>query len=369
LNKNNHFIEDIKITKFKCFNDFEASNLKRVNLIGGENNIGKTAFMEAMYLYVSENMVMTYQRLLTLKTYRDMQTILLSNEKDEDILKSLILEHQDICIGLEDRLNYVQEDFLEGDLISSHQSISIFKINKNEDTGLFSSIVKSELIFHKYFARFDNDGEEYRRYEESSKKYSLSQLIKILHSSMPNVRYSTSRAFIGANLNDNNLLEKIIGDLKLNNNYNALNTHLKSLFDIENIDFINKVPMVKIHDKYHKLTTLGDGVKSIIFYLGSLLTLKDNYIFIDEIENGIHYSKLDDIWELILTISKEQNIQIFATTHSKECIESYARVFTKLKDEDVNFLTLYKNEDNVLRSISLGYEKIQNSIKIKLDNR
>jgi len=36
----------------KCFQDFKASGFKRVNLIGGKNNIGKTAFLEACYINV-----------------------------------------------------------------------------------------------------------------------------------------------------------------------------------------------------------------------------------------------------------------------------------------------------------------------------
>jgi len=48
---NNDFIKKIQIYKYKCFENFEADGFKRVNLIGGKNNIGKTAFLEACYLY------------------------------------------------------------------------------------------------------------------------------------------------------------------------------------------------------------------------------------------------------------------------------------------------------------------------------
>ena len=49
---NEHFLTEIEIKQFKCFTDFKASGFKRVNLIGGKNNIGKTAFMEACYINV-----------------------------------------------------------------------------------------------------------------------------------------------------------------------------------------------------------------------------------------------------------------------------------------------------------------------------
>jgi AAA15 family ATPase/GTPase len=50
---NEHFLTEIEIKQFKCFADFKASGFKRVNLIGGKNNIGKTAFMEACYINVN----------------------------------------------------------------------------------------------------------------------------------------------------------------------------------------------------------------------------------------------------------------------------------------------------------------------------
>ena len=45
-----HFIKNIEIKNFKCFEDFKAEGFGRVNLIGGKNNVGKTAFMEACFL-------------------------------------------------------------------------------------------------------------------------------------------------------------------------------------------------------------------------------------------------------------------------------------------------------------------------------
>lgn len=45
-----HFLEWITVEEFKCFSNFHAEGFKRVNLIGGKNNVGKTALMEAMYI-------------------------------------------------------------------------------------------------------------------------------------------------------------------------------------------------------------------------------------------------------------------------------------------------------------------------------
>jgi len=50
-----HFIKEIEIKNFKCFEDFKAEGFGRVNLIGGKNNVGKTAFMEASCINIYAN--------------------------------------------------------------------------------------------------------------------------------------------------------------------------------------------------------------------------------------------------------------------------------------------------------------------------
>lgn len=37
---------------FRCFRDLQVKGLRRVNLIAGENNVGKSALLEALYLHV-----------------------------------------------------------------------------------------------------------------------------------------------------------------------------------------------------------------------------------------------------------------------------------------------------------------------------
>jgi len=364
--KENHFIKNIEIKNFKCFEDFKAEGFGRVNLIGGKNNVGKTAFMEALYLYNTNKMSDVYKKLLVLKTYRNMQEILLSNNKDEDNLRTLILENDNINIGVERRIELdITHDDNMNNVFEKYYLTNILKIEKNKDTGLFSFRTKDKEIFVTMRIDVDRDedsktfGEAEEYTTTDNKEVSLSNIINKLNSSMSQTKYRTSKVFIGTNLNDNELLDNIIGDLKLNGKYNDLNKYLHQLFGIESIDFIHKKPIIKIEGKHQELSALGEGIKSIIFYLGSLLTLKEKYIFIDEIENGIHYTKLDEVWKLILEISKQQNVQVFATTHSKECIESYARVAKQLEDKEITFIKMTQLKDAKIMAGVRDYDMLQ----------
>ena len=68
-------------------------------------------------------------------------------------------------------------------------------------------------------------------------------------------------------------------------------------------------------------------------------------MFIDEIENGIHFTNYKKLWKIIFEASKLANCQIFITTHSKECIEVFNDV--NINNEG-NYLEFYRNQKNNL---------------------
>ena len=47
---------------------------------------------------------------------------------------------------------------------------------------------------------------------------------------------------------------------------------------------------------------------------------REGMILIDEVENGFHYTVLPEVWRNLYKLSKDFNVQIFATTHSRKCI-------------------------------------------------
>ncbi|GGA30030.1 ATP/GTP-binding protein [Okeania sp. KiyG1] len=47
----------ITVKNFRCFEEITIDNIERVNLIGGINNVGKTALLEAIFLLTSLNSI------------------------------------------------------------------------------------------------------------------------------------------------------------------------------------------------------------------------------------------------------------------------------------------------------------------------
>ena len=70
------------------------------------------------------------------------------------------------------------------------------------------------------------------------------------------------------------------------------------------------------------LHDLGGGVVRLYRLLLSFFTCSDGILLADEIENGIHYSGLNEVWIRVRQWMREWNVQLVATTHSAECIEA-----------------------------------------------
>ncbi len=81
------------------------------------------------------------------------------------------------------------------------------------------------------------------------------------------------------------------------------------------------------------LNSLGDGAVRLAGVALALANSRDGFLLIDEAENGLHHSIQHDYWRMILKASRDNNVQVLATTHSLDCFRSFARAATE--DEDV----------------------------------
>jgi AAA15 family ATPase/GTPase len=98
----------------------------------------------------------------------------------------------------------------------------------------------------------------------------------------------------------------------------------------DELDFYKKNPEDKKSPFVVPLSSMGEGFKrffDIIVTLELMNNNKPQILCIDEIDNGLYYDKQDLFWEQISKLCEEKNIQLFATTHSYDCLKSIVRVF------------------------------------------
>ena len=77
------------------------------------------------------------------------------------------------------------------------------------------------------------------------------------------------------------------------------------------------------------LKVSGEGLNRMSHVFMTMMAEELNVLFIDEVENGIHYSVQKDVWKAIGQVAHDQDIQVFATTHSLEMIRAAYEAFSE----------------------------------------
>ena len=70
------------------------------------------------------------------------------------------------------------------------------------------------------------------------------------------------------------------------------------------------------------LPVMGAGMTHVARLVLAAASVPGGVMLVDEIENGLHHSVLPDVWRVVEQVTKQFNVQIFATTHSFECLEA-----------------------------------------------
>ena len=105
------------------------------------------------------------------------------------------------------------------------------------------------------------------------------------------------------------------------------------------------VPMIWGDIGFHELVPLsamGEGLARAARLFIALIHIQDGVVMVDEIENGFHYSVVPRLWEAIDQMSQEFGVQVFATTHSRECVRA---AYKTLGDEGFVYHRLHADED------------------------
>jgi len=95
------------------------------------------------------------------------------------------------------------------------------------------------------------------------------------------------------------------------------------------------------------LSQAGQGMYRLVAILAELLGAAPELALIDEVENGLHHSVLEQVWTGLAEIAERLSIQLFVTTHSYECIEAAHAAFSKRSDYGLRIIQLFRTRPGV----------------------
>lgn len=74
------------------------------------------------------------------------------------------------------------------------------------------------------------------------------------------------------------------------------------------------------------LGSFGEGMRRLLSLSLSLAQAAGGFLLVDEIDTGLHWSIMSDMWRLIVTTAIESDTQVFASTHSLDCLRGLAQL-------------------------------------------
>ncbi len=329
-------LENIEIIDYKCFKDFKLNGLGQINIISGGNNVGKTALLEVLFLEAT-----LVEAGLT--TITEPIPLLSTISKNRDILEDKFVPYlKSVKIKLKSDRKKIDIKYKPTLLLDKDEKDAMKIFNQD-----YFDFLVSRYNEHIQLIPIDNFriGTIPNNYINSSKPTNR-QLIDL---------YST--------IQTKGIQHDFFNYLKvIDNNISWLEPQM-----------LNDELYLRLTLKHPKITLtsseLGEGTNRYIEILATLLSNSKGSVFIDEIENGIHYSKLKEIFKVIIEIVQKEDIQLFITTHDSESIEAFGEVCEEVGFKSISSIELYKNEENEVKSIIRNYEQFVASVDAGMEVR
>lgn len=116
------------------------------------------------------------------------------------------------------------------------------------------------------------------------------------------------------------------------------------------------------------LQALGGGVVRLFRLYLNFFTARRGMVLVDEVENGMHYAVLRDLWRLVRSAMHEWDVQFVATTHSAECIDAAMEIFEREPD-DLSIHKLYTDDAGRVKATTFTGETLEGARDLQLEVR
>jgi len=280
-----------KVENFKRFDSLELTDIGQFNLIVGDNNVGKTSVLEAISVLNNFDKSSPY------------------DEPTKNLCYTLLRRGMDVADNVSFFFKYLAKN--------KSKAISFdFAFNQNHHSLDFKNHNPTQVAI---------------TYQQGQRGHPVTP--------RPNLRRlagGTNLSLIPANI-------EITG--KLHNDYQSVLNHSLSnkrliinnlkvidnrIVEIEVLPIIEQ-PHVMIgfdnSDLYMPITGMGESAVRVFYYLLQIIRNRGQHLLIDEIDTGIHYSRMKGFLKNIIQLADNNQVQLFVTTHSLECQQAFAEVF------------------------------------------
>ena len=340
-------LEALKLDRYRGFESYQLADLARVNLLVGKNNCGKTTILEAIELLVSGGHV---------SALRD--SAVRRGEIDEDDILSQGVEVSHVfyghrCeVGASFELSSSRNLRLEGELKAfDDKTVPVGEIGHG--TALPPRAMAG--LGPRVPARLG----PVRSDVEPPTKFWLS-LVSVGQPPivLPITENGTILDRFGGHTPSNRSPGKEVRFLRFDPSsmvdaWNDVLTEGREAAVVDamrilmpEIDSIHFLPgrqgglgglskiLVGHQDAQQRLPigSYGAGMLRLLAIGLALASTEDRCLLIDEIDSGLHWTVMEDMWRLVVGAAQSSNVQVFATTHSFDCVKGLGTLIRSRPD-------------------------------------
>lgn len=325
----------IKMQGFRKYDELSINDLGRVNFILGNNNVGKTTILEGIYTwacgqYISPliNIPLGRCRYSGIQhAYWMMEEIMAVVNRREEI--PFRMSFCGIFNGEEVRFNHT---IFPSDLLTeydaSYKKTEYSIISRSND----HNAKNSQMIFSSPIVQLAQQSTVVARWEVERNGETISETI-----SAPLGIVSTVKPFQLAKYIDVlshiavNETVQMYSSLKREKLLDDVTAEIRKVFpEIAGFDMLpypdgSQAPIsIKKNDgSLLPMYAYGDGVQRWFYILGAIAIYKNAIICIDEIDTGFHPDAQSEFSKHLLKYARENNVQLFVTTHNIEFVDHY----------------------------------------------
>jgi AAA15 family ATPase/GTPase len=340
------FLESLEIQQFRAFKHLRIERLGRVNLIVGRNNVGKSSLLEALWLYAHQAHPVILWKILETRNEgkgpEQPQAMRIGTKEEERI---------------EDYSDSVKQIFHRNTNSSQPYWAKIGPI------GIDSKTLKIALGSQRDTKTNELTGVIKTQFEDKAFSYNVNVGSYRLRDGN-----GERCVMVVANGLDVRTVEKFWDNIALTSLEDDVLNALRLIApNVERVNLLagrrgrmGRTPVVKLAGEKDPipLRSLGEGMNRMFGIALALVSAKDGVLLIDEIESGLHFSVQPDIWRLVFEVAHRLNVQVFATTHSWDCLTAFQEA-AKVDEQEEGVLIRLLERNGKITTVQFDEEELE----------
>jgi hypothetical protein len=333
-------LESIDIKNFRCFENTSLRELKRINIITGRNASGKTALLEAIYMTLGAPALS-----LKLRTWRGLSNLFQVSEQTE----TLNAIWRDYFYRFDQShpasIAFKGSQDLSRSLVIRCDTETGVRLSQGKDAGKDELDIKplGPISFDWYKAS--------RRIGVAKPEFDGETLkIKGGPDPLPGAFFSSTQTI------NQQEAANWFSDLSKRRDEQPIIEALQHLFPfIKGLSVETQGTQPMLHADIPSLpekipvSLISSGINRLVAMLVAIATQRHGILIVDEIENGFHFESMPGIWKVLYDLCKRSQVQLFASTHSGECLEALESVMIGHEDDFTLIRTERENGKCVAR--------------------